>query len=167
MTTPLPPKDGLLVKLRYTRQDVLDAIAGMPEEQVDPPMTPDGPSVREVLAHLLVWDWAKRDLIEQALAGGTPAFAAMMGDVDGTNAQAAAEWRQRPLADLLAAMQTEHEALLAAVAALTPAQLTQPSPPRGLDEGDSLLTAIEGTVWHNAEHAAELAAWRKSVKRET
>jgi uncharacterized damage-inducible protein DinB len=164
MTTPLSPKDALLVRLRATRQDVLDAIAGLSDDQFAHPMTLGGPPARDVLAHLLVWDWAKRDLIRQGLAGGTPAFVAMMADVDRTNDEAAAEWRDRPVADLLAAMQAEHAALVQAVAALTAAQLAQPAPSRGFgDPGDTLLTAIDGTAWHNAEHAAELAAWRATL----
>jgi uncharacterized damage-inducible protein DinB len=165
MTTPLPPKDALLAKLHSTRQDVLDAIAGLSDEQLTQPMTPDGPSVREVLAHLQLWDWAKVDLLQQRAAGGTPAIVALDDDVDAANAQATATWRDQPLPALFAALDQTRAEYLAAIAALTDADLAAPCGPP-YDASVSLLQVLEGTVEHNAEHAEELAAWSKSLERD-
>jgi uncharacterized damage-inducible protein DinB len=166
MTTPLPTKEALLVKLRYTRQDVLDAIAGLSDEQLTQPMTPGGPSVRDVLAHLILWDWAKLDLLQQRTAGGTAAIGAMDDDVDGANAQATVTWRDQPLPALRAALDRTRADLLAAITALSAADLLAPAGPP-YDPSVTLLAVLEGTVEHNAEHATELAAWRRSVNRET
>jgi uncharacterized damage-inducible protein DinB len=162
VTTPLRPKDALLVKLRATRQDVLDAIAGLSAEQLTAPMTPGGPSVRDVLAHLIVWDWAKLDLLQQRAAGSVPAIGAMDADVDGANAQATAIWRDQPLPAVRDALDRTRADLLAAITALPASELVvscgPPYPPPV-----TLQQVLEGTVEHNAEHAAELAAWRATL----
>lgn len=162
MTTPLPTKDALLVKLQYTRQDVLDALAGLSDAQMEQPMSPGGPSPRDVLAHLLLWDWAKLDLLQHRAAGGTPAIGAMDEDVDAANAGATATWRDRPLSALRAALDQTRADYLAAIAALTDADLAAPCGPP-YDSEYSLLAVLEGTVAHNAEHAEELAAWRATL----
>jgi hypothetical protein len=162
MTTPLRPKAALLVRLRATRQDVLDAIAGLSDAQFDEPMTPGGPSVRDVLAHLLLWDWAKLDLLQQRAAGAIPAIGALDADVDRANAQATAAWRDQPRPALGAALDRTRADLLVAIAALPDAELAAPcGPPYA--PSVTLLEVLEGTVAHNAEHAEELVAWRATL----
>jgi hypothetical protein len=152
-------KQQIINYLLVTRQAVLDAVAGLDEAQLATPLGPEGRTARDILAHLLVWDWAKLDMIRQRAQGATPAAVEMTRNVDGVNAQAEAQWRARPLADLLGELQRVRAELLAAIDALDDRQLLEPAgapwPPTA-----PLLEAIEGTGEHNAEHAAELAAWR-------
>ncbi len=162
MTTPLPTKDALLVKLRYTRQDVLDALDGLSDAQMEQPTSPDGPSPRDVLAHLLLWDWAKVDLLQHRATGGTPAIGVLDEDVDKANAEATATWRDRPLSALYAELDRTRADYLAAIAALTDADLAAPCGPP-YDPEYSLLQVLEGTIEHNAEHAEELDAWRATL----
>ena len=159
MATHQANKQQLINYLTVTRQAVLDAVAGMGEGQLAAPLDAEGRTARDILAHLLVWDWAKLDLIQKRAQGATPLIATMMQDRATVNAQATGRWSDRPVADLLTEMGRMRAQLLAAVEALHEEELLRAAGPPWRATA-TLLEAIESDGEHNAEHAEELAAWR-------
>src|SRR5215212_2464143 len=98
-------KQQLLNYLNVTRQAVLDTLTGLSEAQLATPLDAGGRTVRDLLAHLLVWDWAKLDLLQKRGQPNPPVIVAMMRDEDKVNAQAAARWQDHTLAELLTELQ--------------------------------------------------------------
>jgi hypothetical protein len=129
----LPPDDRkqrLLELMRSCRFAFMREVQDLAGEQASTPWTPDGRSLKEILAHITAWErWtvvAMRE-IEAGIAepaimqlSGYPDGISRFGSIDAFNAARMAEARERPWADVIEDSAAVFERLIAA-AERTPA----------------------------------------------
>jgi hypothetical protein len=135
------------------RARVMQAIAGLTEEQMSRP-GPDGWSVKDELNHLAICDELRFFEIGRVARGGGPAFTGMTDEqVDFFNGMVASLRRSLPLEQVLADLEFARSLVIEAISsapefALEPARY-----------GDGYQ--VNGSVWHDVEHAEAIEAWRK------
>ncbi|MBI3159712.1 MAG: ClbS/DfsB family four-helix bundle protein [Chloroflexi bacterium] len=152
-----PTKSDLLAQIRAARAEFEAALAALTPAQMEARPTPDDWSVKDVLAHIALWE---QMLVHYQLPGIPPeepydvaGVTITEYDVDDMNAQFRAAWRDRPLADVRAFYERSHQDVLAAIEACSDARLTEKG--RYSDEPDDYPVVniiLAETVEHYEEH---------------
>jgi len=169
LTQRLPrDKAELLERIEAARAALDQAIGQLSDAQLVAPGPYEGWSVKDHLAHLAAWEQGIAALLQ-----GRPRYAAMGVDeptylTAGTDAINAAVYERNkdgPLREVLADFRQTQRDLLAALAALSDADLLktyshyQPDEP-GKDRGEPVLKWIVGNTY---EHYAEHQAWIEAL----
>jgi len=114
---------------------------------------PDGWSIKDHLTHVTFWDEIRYWEIGRVSRGGGPGFAAMDADqTDALNGLIATLRRGLSVGQVMADLEFARSRVLEAIAA---------APERALDEEHYGDPAVDGSIAHDAEHAAAIMAWRE------
>lgn len=157
------PKSDVLQNIREARQDLQDALAGLPDELLLRPFAVGYWSVKDALAHLTAWEL---ELIT-ALATVSPKrvpHIVEIEDIDEWNEEQYHLSARRPLDDVLADFENVHQKLLKMVNSLDNATLDDARRFPWM-EGEPLWYLIaENGFWHEKEHAEDIRHWRQENK---
>jgi hypothetical protein len=149
----LTDRAQLLAEMESARARFLQSIEGLSEEAMSRPEM-DGWSVKDQLNHLALCDELRFFEISRISRGGRPASAGMTDEqVDFFNEMVAGLRRALPLAQIMADLEFAHAMVTEAVSS---------APEEALDPalyGDGYQ--VNGSVWHDIEHAEAIDAWRK------
>jgi hypothetical protein len=105
-------KDRIISELVETRRKILDAASSLSPEQQDEIFLGIW-SVKDLLAHLVGWDYANMEAANQVLAGKLPGFYADYDhDWKSYNARLVAQYRRDSFAELLSLMEDSHQKLI-------------------------------------------------------
>jgi hypothetical protein len=122
------------------------------------PTLDDGHSVKDLLAHISLWEGICARWLQAVARGETPDRPEVI-DVDATNARAHAAAQGTPLAGVLDESRRAHQSLLDAVGALSDADLA--------DEarfGWPTWRMVSGNSdEHYREHIDQITAWRRGI----
>ena len=137
-----------LARIEASWADLLAALDGIPEERVAEPSVSGAWSVKDLMGHVAVWDAHAVAFAKRVLAGEPKSDL----DWQGLNEREAASRAGRSALEQRDEMERTHEAMLAFVRGLQPAELrTKGIRPR------FRIDAFE----HYAEHARDIRAWRQ------
>ncbi len=154
-------KNEILDQIKASRSNLLTAIDGMPNDALLRPGAVGIWSVKDVLAHLTVW---QSELIT-ALAGidrptRVPGIV-KIEDLDEWNEDQYRGNVRRPLDIILEDFHGVHKHLLKAIEAIDEKTLNDARHFAWM-EGEPLWYLIaENGYWHEQEHADEIGRWRK------
>lgn len=150
----------LLAALNDVRAQLRAVTAGLEPAQLEAPGVVGDWSVKDVLAHLTACEVDMLTRVGKARRGLTPRPPPKTSAaIDAQNARWAAEMRARPLDRVLADLDGARQQTVRLVETLNEADLA--AAPKWL--GMSLAEYIGGdTCEHEAEHVAQLRAWRQS-----
>jgi uncharacterized protein (TIGR03083 family) len=154
-------KERILAKLRAEHDALLEVLAQVPPNQMTEPHFEGGWSVKDLLAHITLWERRTLGRI-QATLREEPLPPFFPGDADRVNAQAYAANRDRPLAEIEADFHRTFQELLDQVEGLRQEDLDDPRrfpwtrrvPVKRYLNGDG--------YGHYAEHARQIRAWLES-----
>jgi hypothetical protein len=121
-------------------------------------------TAKDLLAHVTAWDRWQHETMAALVAGEAPDLA-LMHDFDASNAAFHTQWRDRRLDDVLTEFQTARADWLAWLKRLPLKEFYRRRPYEGQDWSfwaEPVL--IQGK--HDAEHAAQLAAWQQAHRAE-
>ncbi len=157
-------KRELTEAFQQAREDFLDAIDGLSEEDFLRPGAVGFWSVKDVLAHLTAWESELVTALVKIENGkkGVPNIAAVE-DIDEWNAEQYHASAGRQLEIIWDDFHGVGKYLLAAIEALNDKVLDDN---RKFDwmEGEPLSYLIyENAIWHEEEHADDIRAWRESL----
>jgi deoxyribonuclease-4 len=145
-----------VAQLDSDRTRLLQAIAGLPPEEMSAIPAVGEWSVREVLAHIAAWEWGAAEAIRQALSGQRPDLLDMT-DFDAVNAVQVAARSERTLDEILDELHDSRRALVEALGQLNETQFE--SATAFPHVGRSLRQLLD---WHHdREHAVQLEQWRE------
>lgn len=114
-------KDKLISDLIQARRSILEAAACLPPDRRDEAFLGTW-SVKDLLAHLIGWDFVNIESVQAVLADQMPAFAAHYDpDWRTYNARLVAEYRKDDWDELLSSIAASHQKLIG-VLETTPAQ---------------------------------------------
>jgi hypothetical protein len=144
-------RDSLLQHYRESRSALLQAIAGLSEQQMTE-RTLDGWSVKDHLSHLVLWDELRAAEVERISAGFASAWR-MNGEQVGLYNALGHEVRgNHSLAQVMWEIEHSREQLLRAIEAATETGLD------GSRYGEAALRS-----GHETEHAGWIRAWRQRM----
>jgi uncharacterized protein (TIGR03083 family) len=148
---------GWLNEIVAAWEDLHASYAGLTDEQLQEPGVTGDWSVRDVLAHVAVWDSEALNALPGIAAGRRGAdYDTYEGGVDGFNARKSEELHGMPLDQVRELMDDTHRQLLDYLQELSPA-----------DVATSHVEAFRGRLaadtWdHYPEHAAAIRALREA-----
>jgi uncharacterized damage-inducible protein DinB len=150
--------------MESSRRELLDAIAGLSDEELLEPGVVGEWSVRDVLQHISLWEAELVKLLVHVQQRRRPTGDRFAGkiDIDALNARWHAETKDRPLdsvqADFAAVrQQTQRRLNEVGEADLANAKLVPWLKGRPLWQW-----VFEDTAEHDHEHAAQIRAWREA-----
>jgi uncharacterized damage-inducible protein DinB/predicted RNase H-like HicB family nuclease len=149
----------LLARLAAERAGLLEQLIGLDERALTEVPVLDGWTVKDLLAHIAAWDrWELREM--RHMASGEALDLTDVRDTDAFNANVVAAWRDRTLAEVLAELQEARVTWVAWLRASPDEEFFR----QHLFEGEdwSFPGCVEVQWQHDAEHAAQIAAWRES-----
>jgi hypothetical protein len=139
-------KERLLVELCAARRELLDAASALPEAGQDTAFLGSW-SVKDILAHLVGWDYANIEAMAAVRSGQLPAFYAYYDpDWRSFNADLVLRYRQARLAEAIAAAEASHSSIQSVVEAIPAEALFQDygvRSPRGRKVTIAMLLSAE------------------------
>lgn len=155
------PRAALLAQLTAERADLLAQLVHLPEETLSSTPVLDDMTVKDLLAHAAAWErWALATL--RALHQGQIPDMTAVVDADAFNAAIAVDWRDRSLDAVVAELLEARAAWHVWLAALPEEAFFQEHTIQG--EVWSFPSFLEVQWRHDAEHAGQIAAWRKAAR---
>jgi hypothetical protein len=155
-------KSELLDTLSATRTDFLDALNGLPPEQMLQAGVTGTWSVKDILAHLVAWEAEVVTALNQAQNRRTPSIITIE-DIDEWNEEQYHTNRARSLEAILSDFAGVHKMLCRMVEDFDERALTDGRRYPWM-EGEPLWLLIEETViLHEQEHTSEIRAWREQM----
>jgi len=156
----------LLAHLAAERAGLLEQLIGLDERTLTEVPVLNGWTIKDLLAHIAAWDrWELREM--KRMVRGDPPDLTAVRDMDGFNAAVVSAWRDRTLSEVLVELQDGRAAWVAWLRTLAEEEFFR----RRLFEGeDWCFSGCVEIQWrHDAEHAAQIAAWREAagLKKET
>lgn len=153
-------RDELMDALRQARARLDSAIEGLSPDELTTPGPVGDWSVKDLLAHVTAWDVDLLTNLGKVKRGQKPGRTAWDGaGIQAQNEAWHAELKDRALERVLADYDGVHQQLLRQVENLTDAELAAPAP--WLQGRPLFRYFVDHVVTHEAEHGAELEAWRK------
>jgi hypothetical protein len=157
-------KKEIILALEHGRVQFLQAIEGLSDEQMQQPGVVGEWSVKDLLAHLSLWEAELITLLWQLKQGQKPSYPTLNNqDVDRLNEQWFRENRTRPLERVLADFLAVRKQTIRQVERYIDSELNDPKRYPALG-GEPLEEWIAGDSYrHEAEHEAQLRAWREKI----
>ncbi len=153
--------DEILDALEDEREQLLDAIEGLGEEQMLEPGVMADWSVKDILHHLSMWEAELVRLLWQTSQGTAPTTVHFTQEsVDSTNAAWHERGKTRPLANVLSDFAAVRKQTTRRVSAFSDKDLNDPQRFPWL-KGYPLWEWVESDSFgHEAEHTAQILQWR-------
>jgi uncharacterized protein (TIGR03083 family) len=160
-----PDKNSLMGQLRSERDRIEGLLAGLSDEQMEIPIAENGWAVKDVIAHLTVWESRGMQWIEWGVAAhhtGEPVPQAgySVQDVDRLNAETYQQNRDRPPQEILKEFRRSFPLLMKQVQALNDSDLEKVV--QADWTGNRPATIGEIVAWryfHRREHGHQIEAW--------
>lgn len=147
-------RSQLLGRISKAWQAFQASYAGLPAEALVEPGVTESWSVRDLIAHVTIWEEESLKHLPLVIAGGTPPRYAAQGGIDAFNARTMAERARLSLPEVVSQSEQTHARLMAFLETVDEAHLTRETRFRRRLRWD--------TYGHYALHVAAINAWRAS-----
>ncbi len=146
----------LFARLAAERSGLLAELLGLDQRALTEEAFLDGWTVKDALAHVAAWDrWEHRQM-EGMLAGRPPSDVT----VDAFNAVVVAEWQDRSLTEVVGELRDARASWVTWLESLPEEAFFRSRP---FDDWDWAFPNCLEVQWqHDAEHASQIAAWRRA-----
>jgi hypothetical protein len=149
-----------LDRLEAAWRDLLDSYAGLPDADLLVPGVTGAWSVRDIVAHVTVWEQEALKHLPHILEGGRPPrYSVTYGGIDAFNALMTERLRGVPLPEVLARRDEIHRRLVAYLESVPGDELVRETRFRRRLRFD--------TFGHYPKHAAGIREWRQRTGRES
>jgi uncharacterized damage-inducible protein DinB len=157
-------KADLLINLAVERARLYEALLGASIEELESARVCGDWTPRDVLAHLVAHERLVYDAVRYLRARQPVPPHPEAADRDAYNAKAVVVWRTKPLKELLETLAIAHRQLTVAIAGSSQTQLDLVQPAGG--EHESIASLVRTVFQHDAEHTAQVRAWRPQSRAE-
>ncbi len=157
-------KKEIVQALQDGREKFLEAISGLSEAQMLEPGVAGEWSVKDILVHLSLWEAELIKLLWELKGGQKPTYPTLTNqDVERLNEQWYRENKDRPLERVMADFLAVRKQTIRQVQSFREKDLTDPQRYPALG-GKPLEEWIAGDSYrHEAEHEAQVRAWREKT----
>jgi hypothetical protein len=151
----------LISALIKGREDFLDCIQNLPDQELETPGVIGTWSVKDILVHLTRWEAELVTLIWQAVKGITPTTAHFnQKDVDDINESWYQESRNRPLERVMDDFLGVRNQTIRRVKELSQSELSDPEYYAWLNGRPLWEWIADDSFEHEAEHAEQIKVWQ-------
>jgi hypothetical protein len=150
-------KPELLVQIRTERKRLEEVLAALTPDQMLQPGVNGEWSVKDILAHISAWEQRMLSWIGSHLRGEAPDVP-LPWDVERMNAEAYAQVKDRPLAEVLKEFLQSYREALALAESLSEEQL-RTEYTDNWPMGPLWTGVAANTNWHYKEHREAMEAW--------
>lgn len=159
-------KNKIINTLEQSREDFLDLVEGIPDQDMLEPVF-DNWSVKDILAHLTMWEAELIKLLFQAQQGRKPTTVHFTEEsVDERNAKWYRQNKDRPLDRILDDFHGVRNQTIRRVESFSERDLTDPNRYPWLDNMPLWRWIADDSFEHEAEHVAQMRAWREKRQNE-
>lgn len=145
-------KQALLAEANQAYGELTEAVGGLSDSELTQVFLGVW-GTREILIHIAAWDREMAAALERVSRGEKAYPDGKYDDFDDWNARFVAAREGMHPADILAEVDREHRAIIAAAETLPESDFAPEQPARGMFEG--------ATTQHYREHAGQIRDWRK------
>ena len=154
-------KQALIDGLVEARRSVLTAVQSLPANCADEIFLGSW-SVKDLLAHLIGWDFTNLRAVQEILAGQYPSFFQYFDkDWQSYNRQLVEQYRQESLAALLAAVDDSHRQWLTFLRSLSAEEIVHTKARRATGRTVSIRNLLLSEAGDELNHAQQVIAFRK------
>lgn len=158
-------KDKIISGLVAARRRILDAASSLPRAQQDEVFLGIW-SVKDLLAHLVGWDFANIEAAQALLAGRTPAFYSHYDrDWKTFNARLVAEYKKDNFADFLSSVEDSHQKLIDFLKTIPAEEFDRDRGVRFKGYKITIANILETEIRDEGEHHRQLRDWQLSRTR--
>lgn len=144
-------KDALLAGVVKARQDLLDVVRQLSPAQQNQVFLGEW-TVKDLLAHLVGWDYTNMQAVQEILAGEQPGFRQHYDrDWKSYNARLVAEHRREDFTEMVAAAEQSHRALIEYLQAVHPDEYVKRKP---------IKTLLRAEIRDGEEHRQQVEQFR-------
>lgn len=144
----------LLNRLETAWLAFTESYAGLRDDQLTEPGVTDDWSVKDILAHVSIWEEEALKHLPHIIEGGRPPrYSVIYGGIDAFNARMVAQRRARPLADVLQQLDETHQRLIDFIRTIPEEHITRETRVRRRIRLD--------TYSHYPIHTNAILAWRE------
>lgn len=158
-------KPELITHILTSRQALEKSLQGLTSDQMALPGVSGDWSVKDILAHITVWEQRMVAWLQAALAGEAPVLPASDQEADLWNAQTYQENRDRPLEDIRAESGASYHQALEAVTAAPEIDLADAHRFPWRSGSPLWWMVAANTWWHYDEHAEAIRHWREESQK--
>lgn len=156
-------KAELIEALSLSRADFIEIIAGLSDEEMEQPGQVGNWSIKDVLAHLNMWEAESIKMLFQAGQGSKPTTLHFKQvDDDAVNAQWYAESKDRSLEAILDDFEGVRNQLIRRLETFKDSELNEVGYFPWLKNQSLSDLIISYTIEHETEHAANIRTWRQA-----
>jgi len=155
-------RQELITRLSQSREKFMENIESLSDEALQQAGVVGEWSIKDILAHLSIWEAEMVKMLWQVQQGEKPSSAQFSSkSVDEYNSQWFEENRSRPLDRVMADYQAVRKQTLRRLEGFSNEELNEPRKYAWL-KGHPLIEWIEGDSFaHEEEHAEQIKTWRK------
>jgi hypothetical protein len=156
-------KNERIEDLIAARQGLLAAAAAIPTAQVDQPCIGFW-SVKDLLAHLIGWDFTNLNAVQEILSGERPAFFdAYDKDWRTYNANLVKQYRKESISALLADTEDSHNNLVIYLKSLSVSQILEGKSPREKGRPVTIRNLLRSEAEDERRHTQQLHNFLESL----
>jgi hypothetical protein len=165
-TTPQAKKDTVIAELVEARRKILDAAAALPPEKQEEVFLGIW-SVKDLLAHLVGWDFTNLAAVQEILAGQLPSFYAHHDrDWRTFNAGLVAAYKREDFAGLLSSVKDSHQRLIAFLRTVPAEEFGQDRGLRFRGYRVTIARLLQAEASDEEVHYKQIQAWLHPPKQE-
>ena len=147
-------REQLLKRIETAWSAFKDSFADLPDSRLTEPGVTGDWSVKDILAHVSIWEDEAIKHLPHIITGGTPPrYSVTYGGIDAFNAQMVAQRSALPLAEVRRQLDDTHQRLIEVVQAMPEEQITRETRARRRLRLD--------TYSHYPIHTKAILAWRE------
>jgi hypothetical protein len=147
-------RQQLLTRLETAWTAFTASYAGLSDIQLSEPGVTNGWSVRDIIAHVTIWEEEALKHLPHIMEGGRPPrYSVTYGGIDAFNAQMVARRKEIPLTDILRHQDDTHQRLIALIRTLPEEHITRETRVRRRIRLDSYS--------HYPIHTKAILEWRE------
>jgi len=153
-----PQQESTLGDLAAARQELVDALEGLSEADLDTPLAPGEWRIRDMLAHINHWNRWGLNRLRQMVKHGPETISSPSFDADEVNRCVAEAWALHPVKDVLMEFENCYEDVVSYIRGLPPEWTEGEWQLRG--KPMTLRKWFAFALSHERGHAEQLRAWR-------
>jgi hypothetical protein len=152
-------KEDILNELTAARQSILCEINKLSPAQVDEPCIGTW-SVKDLIAHLVGWDFTNLQAVQEILAGKRPSFLQHYDrDWQTYNASLVAQYRRESIQEAMTEVEASHAELVGYLLSLPAGDLMDGKSPKELGRPVTIRNLLRSEAGDERKHAADLQAY--------
>lgn len=153
--------DTILEELEEKREQFLEAIDGLPEAALLEAGVVGEWSIKDLIAHLSMWEAWLVKLLWQISQGQAPTRLYPAGDIDQVNAAWRDQAKERTLEQVFEDYRQVRKQTIRRLQSFSERDLNDPQRYPWADGHPLLDLVADNTFGHEAEHTAQVLAWRQ------